>query len=117
MNLRSMRYLIALAQCLNFSRAAERCAVTQPTLSIQVRKLEEYLGVVLFERDCARVTLTAEGRDVLQLAQVMVAAADNIIAFSRARARAARASKSDLYLERTSGTAIEDINCGRASHT
>jgi LysR family hydrogen peroxide-inducible transcriptional activator len=87
MNLRALRYLIALAKCLNFSRAADRCAVTQSTLSIQIRKLEEYLGVVLFERNSARVALTADGRDVLQMAQVIVAAADDILTFSRARAR------------------------------
>jgi LysR family hydrogen peroxide-inducible transcriptional activator len=88
MNLRALRYLIAVARCLNFSRAADTCAVTQPTLSIQIRKLEEYLGIVLFERDSAHVALTAEGRDVLRLAQVIVAAADDIIKSSRARARA-----------------------------
>jgi hypothetical protein len=46
-SIKALHYLIALAECLNFSRAANRCAVTQPTLSIQVRKLEEYLGVKL----------------------------------------------------------------------
>ena len=53
-NIKALHYLIALAECLNFSRAADRCAVTQPTLSIQVRKLEEYLAVTLFERNRAR---------------------------------------------------------------
>jgi hypothetical protein len=46
-SINALHYLIALAECLNFSRAANRCAVTQPTLSIQVRKLEKYLGVKL----------------------------------------------------------------------
>jgi DNA-binding MarR family transcriptional regulator len=61
-NIKAPHYLIALAECLNFSRAADRCAVTQPTLSIQVRKLEEYLGVTLFERSRTRVVLTDEGK-------------------------------------------------------
>jgi DNA-binding transcriptional LysR family regulator len=87
MNLRALRYLLALAECLSFSRAADRCAVTQSTLSIQVRKLEEYLGVVLFERNRAHVTLTAEGREVVRLAQQVVARTDDLIAFGRRRDR------------------------------
>jgi len=72
MSIRALRYFIALADCLNFTRAAERCSVTQSTLSIQLRKLEEYLGVVLFERDRSHVALTAEGQRVLRLARVTV---------------------------------------------
>ena len=87
MNIKALHYLIALAECLNFSRAADRCAVTQPTLSIQVRKLEEYLGVTLFERNRARVMLTAEGEKVLRLARVVVGAADEILRIRRARLR------------------------------
>ena len=87
MNIKALHYLIALAECLNFSRAADRCAVTQPTLSIQVRKLEEYLGVTLFERNRARVMLTAEGEKVLRLARVAVGAADEILRIRRAGLR------------------------------
>jgi DNA-binding transcriptional LysR family regulator len=86
-NIKALHYLIALAECLNFSRAADRCAVTQPTLSIQVRKLEEYLGVTLFVRNRARVVLTDEGEKVLRLARVIVAAADEILRIRRARLR------------------------------
>ena len=84
MNIKALHYLIALAECLNFSRAAERCAVTQPTLSIQVRKLEEYLGVTLFERNRARVVLTDEGANVLRLARIVVGATDEILLIRRA---------------------------------
>jgi DNA-binding transcriptional LysR family regulator len=112
MNLRALRYLVALAKCLSFSRAADRCAVTQSTLSIQIRKLEEYLGLVLFERNSSHVALTADGRDVLRIAQVIVAAADDIVRFSRARARE-RLLKQDEFIERTA-TSIEDINSVRA---
>jgi LysR family hydrogen peroxide-inducible transcriptional activator len=86
-NIKALHYLIALAECLNFSRAADRCAVTQPTLSIQVRKLEEYLGVRLFERNRARVLLTTEGEKVLGLARTVVSAADEILRIRRARLR------------------------------
>ncbi len=47
MNLRDLEYLVALAETRHFGRAAERCHVSQPTLSTQLRKLEEYLGVAL----------------------------------------------------------------------
>jgi DNA-binding transcriptional LysR family regulator len=86
-NIKVLHYLIALAECLNFSRAANRCAVTQPTLSIQVRKLEEYLGMTLFERNRARVALTDDGEKVLRLARIAVGAADEILRIRRARMR------------------------------
>lgn len=110
MSIRALRYLLALADCLNFTRAAERCSVTQSTLSIQLRKLEEYLGVRLFERDRAHVALTADGRKVLRFARVAVRAADRIVAVSRhGRARGNSATPS------VPETLIEEINCTRAS--
>lgn len=112
MSIRALRYLIALAECLNFTRAAERCSVTQSTLSIQLRKLEEYLGVRLFERDSAHVALTEDGRKVLRFARVAVRAADRIVTVSRnGRVRAGSAPSI-----RASGSAerlIEEINCER----
>jgi DNA-binding transcriptional LysR family regulator len=85
MNIKVLRYLIALAECLNFSRAANRCAVTQPTLSTQVRKLEEYLGMALFERNRPRVALTDDGEKVLRLARIAVGGADEILRIRRSR--------------------------------
>jgi LysR family hydrogen peroxide-inducible transcriptional activator len=63
MNLRELQYLVALAEHRNFRRAAEACLVSQPTLSTQIRKLEEELGVDLFERLPKAVMLTAAGQD------------------------------------------------------
>jgi len=83
MSIRELRYLIALADCLNFTRAAERCSVTQSTLSIQLRKLEDYLGITLFERDSAHVAITDDGVAVLRYARVAVRAADRILLMSR----------------------------------
>jgi DNA-binding transcriptional LysR family regulator len=103
MSLRALRYLIALAECLNFTRAAERCSVTQSTLSIQLRKLEDYLGVTLFDRDRAHVALTAEGQQLLRFARVAVRATDRMVATSRA----ARRSRLAAHPERL----IEEINC------
>ena len=65
MNLRDLRYLIALADLRHFGRAAEACHVSQPTLSTQVRKLEEELGVALVERAPRQVMLTPAGRDIV----------------------------------------------------
>ena len=101
MSIRALRYLIALADCLNFTRAAERCSVTQSTLSIQLRKLEEYLGVRLFDRDRTHVALTEDGRKVLRFARVAVRAADRIVTVSRGTRNRAPESL------------IEEINCQR----
>lgn len=90
MSIRELRYLIALAECLSFTRAAARCSVTQSTLSIQLRKLEEYLGVTLFDRDRTHVALTPDGRRVLRFARVAVRAADRIIVVSRIAQHSAR---------------------------
>ena len=59
MNLRDLRYLLAVAEHEHFGRAAETCGISQPTLSVQLRKLEESLGVTLFERSSKTVTPTA----------------------------------------------------------
>jgi LysR family hydrogen peroxide-inducible transcriptional activator len=66
--LTELRYMVALAQEAHFGRAAERCHVSQPTLSIAIRKLEEELGVPLFERAKQSVTLTPLGQNIVVLA-------------------------------------------------
>ena len=61
MNLRDLKYLVAVAEHRHFGRAAEACFVSQPTLSTQLKKLEETLGVTLIERSNRQVMLAAEG--------------------------------------------------------
>ncbi len=73
MNLRDLRYLITLADLCHFGRAAEACHVSQPTLSTQIRKLEEELGVSLVERAPRQVMLTAVGRDIVERARRILA--------------------------------------------
>ncbi len=73
MNLRDLRYLIALSDLRHFGRAAEACHVSQPTLSTQVRKLEEELGVALVERAPRQVMLTPAGRDIVERARRVLA--------------------------------------------
>ncbi|WP_459672828.1 DNA-binding transcriptional regulator OxyR [Acidisoma sp. 7E03] len=72
MNLRELQYLLALAEHRNFRRAAEACFVSQPTLSTQIRKLEEELGVDLVERATKSVMLTRAGAAVAARARVVL---------------------------------------------
>jgi LysR family hydrogen peroxide-inducible transcriptional activator len=69
MNLRDLQYLVALAEHRHFGRAAEACFVSQPTLSTQIKKLEEELGVPLVERTPRKVLLTEVGRDIASRAR------------------------------------------------
>lgn len=75
MELRHLRYFVAVAEEKNFSRAAERVRVAQPALSKQVRTLEHQLGAVLFERRPRTVELTAAGRHLLPRARRLLAMA------------------------------------------
>lgn len=68
-SIRQLEYLVAVAESLHFRRAAERCNTTQPTLSEQLKALEERLGAQLVERDRARVVLTPVGVQVVQIAR------------------------------------------------
>ena len=69
MNLRDLRYLVAVAEHRHFGRAAESCFVSQPTLSTQLKKLEETLGVTLIERTNRQVMLTDAGEQIVAQAQ------------------------------------------------
>jgi LysR family transcriptional regulator, hydrogen peroxide-inducible genes activator len=75
MNLQELRYLVAVAEQRHFGRAAEACNVSQPTLSSQIKKLEEELGVTLLERTNKRVELTAVGAQILNHARRALAEA------------------------------------------
>lgn len=83
MNLRDLRYIIAVDDHRHFGRAAEACHVSQPTLSGQVRKLEEMLGVILFERTNKSVIPTPAAAQILPLARDAVEKADAIAALAQ----------------------------------
>jgi len=89
MNLRDLRYVISVAELGHFGRAAQACHVSQPTLSGQILKLEEELGVTIFERVGKQVRLTPVGEEILAHARRAVSAANDI-------ATAARASRDPL---------------------
>jgi LysR family hydrogen peroxide-inducible transcriptional activator len=84
MTLRELRYLVALADRAHFGRAAEDCHVSQPTLSMQIRKLEEYLGTTLIERNTKSISLTPLGQEVAEQARQIVARVDALLVSARA---------------------------------
>ena len=76
MTLTELRYLVALARERHFGRAAEACQVSQPTLSAAIRKLEEHLGMTLFERRPREVRVTHEAEPIIAQAQRVLEQAD-----------------------------------------
>src|SRR3954471_7737284 len=78
MNLRDLQYLVALAEHRHFGRAADASFVSQPTLSTQIRKLEDELGVALVERTPRKVLLTETGREIARRARGVLSQVDEI---------------------------------------
>lgn len=83
MNLRDLHYLVALAEHRHFGHAAEACFVSQPTLSTQIKKLEDELGVSLVERTPRKVLLTEVGREIAERARDVLNEVDQIRAVAR----------------------------------
>jgi LysR family hydrogen peroxide-inducible transcriptional activator len=86
MNIRALQYLVTLADIRHFSKAAEHCYVSQPTLSTQIRKLEEELDVQLVERSPRQVMLTPVGQEIVDRARGILSEVDAIRSIAR-RAR------------------------------
>lgn len=84
MNLRDLKYIITVAETKHFGKAAERCFVSQPTLSGQIKKLEDELGVIIFERTNRSVEITPIGQSILEHARLMLEQADVITQLARA---------------------------------
>ncbi len=78
MDIRQLNYLVALAREKHFTRAAEACNITQPTLSARIRQLEDELGVPIVERGQRYIGLTREGATVLKWAQVILDAGQSM---------------------------------------
>jgi DNA-binding transcriptional LysR family regulator len=101
MELRHLRYFIAVAEELHFARAAERLQIAQQPLSVQIRRLEEELGVTLFERSTRRVMLTDAGRVFLTRAYQTIAAADEAVQAAQEAERGERGEIRIGYLSTT----------------
>lgn len=82
MTLTELRYLVALSETGHFRRAADACNVSQPTLSIAIKKLEEELGVELFERGRQRVNPTPIGERIVGQARTVLQEASNIVSLA-----------------------------------
>ena len=78
MTLNELRYIVAVAQERNFGRAAQRSFISQPALSVAIQKLEEELGVQLFERAKSEVTVTPAGERIVEQAQKVLEEAARI---------------------------------------
>ena len=78
MTLTELRYIVAVARERHFGRAAEACFVSQPTLSVSIKKLEEELDVKIFERGASEVTVTPLGDEIVRQAQMVIEQASAI---------------------------------------
>jgi LysR family transcriptional regulator, hca operon transcriptional activator len=87
-DLRYLRYFIAVAEELNFTRAAERLHTVQPSLSQQIKRLEEIVGTPLFWRNKHHLQLSSAGRVFLEHAKTILAAADQAVEEARRAGRA-----------------------------
>lgn len=78
MNLRDLKYIQSVAKEQNFARAAEKSFVSQPALSMQIRKLEDELGVQIFERTQKKFLITKVGEEILKKAEIILREAEEI---------------------------------------
>ncbi|MDI2030543.1 LysR family transcriptional regulator [Saccharopolyspora sp. TS4A08] len=104
MELHQLRYVLAVARAGSFSRAAEDLYLAQPSLSVQIRKLEKELGIALFDRLGRRVVLTAAGEEFVAHVQQALAHLD--------RARAGAAAVRSLQGGRVSIGVLPSVGAG-----
>ena len=83
MNIRDLEYLVSVASLCHFRKAAEQCHVSQPTLSTQLKKLEQELGLQLFERNQRQVLVTQAGREVVKRAKRILAEVSELVVFGQ----------------------------------
>jgi DNA-binding transcriptional LysR family regulator len=115
--LRQLRSFVVLAEELHFRRAADRLHIAQPSLSQQLRRLEDGLGVRLLERDRRRVALTPAGAALLPEARAVLTAADHAASVARATAAGERGRlRLNLTRSLTGGLAGEIVEAFRARH-
>src|SRR5438034_3850455 len=110
LKLKDLRYLVAVADNLHFGRAAARCFVSQPTLSAQLKKLEQTLGVQLIERAPNNVSLTAAGEEIVARARRILEASEEVVTLARSQrdplAGKLRVALHDLFPGRGEGDVV-----------
>ncbi|MBT5006350.1 MAG: LysR family transcriptional regulator, partial [Halieaceae bacterium] len=82
MTLTELRYLVALSEAGHFRKAADACNVSQPTLSIAIKKLEDELGIALFERARHKVSPTPTGEQIVAQARTVLQEASNLVSMA-----------------------------------
>jgi LysR family transcriptional regulator, hydrogen peroxide-inducible genes activator len=83
MLLRQLEYVLAVAELKSFTRAADKCCVTQSTLSLQIKSLEEYLNVQFFDRTSSPVKLTDEGEHLITQVREIVGKAKSFEKYAK----------------------------------
>lgn len=83
MNLQQLEYIIAVDQYRHFAKAAEKSFITQPTLSMMIKKLEEELDIIIFDRNKHPVEPTQEGTEIIRRARLIVADAEGLKQYSK----------------------------------
>ncbi len=83
MNLRDLQYIVAVAELKSFVKAADQCCVSQPTLSMQIKKLEAFLGITLFERNNKQILVTDVGDSIISSAKKVLLEAEHIKELAR----------------------------------
>jgi len=78
MNLRDLKYIVEVAREKNFARASEKVFVSQPALSMQIKKLEETLGIEIFERDKQNFLITPVGAEIIKKAEIILQESEEI---------------------------------------
>ena len=117
MELQQLRYVVAIAEKRNFTRAAERCFVVQSALSHQIKALEKELGTALFVRSSRRVELTPAGEAFLTEARISLAAADRAVAVAAEAVGQVRGSLSVGVIPTVTAVSVPDIVAAfHASH-
>lgn len=87
-SLRQLRYLVAVGDYLNFTKAAEHCFVGQSTLSAGLKELEEGLGIQLIERDRQNVSVTPVGQEIIARAKQLLASAEDMVDYAKSASQA-----------------------------
>jgi len=109
MELRHLRYFVAVAEELHFGRASARVHVAQPAVSRQIRALEEEIGLSLFERDRRRVVLTAAGAAFLEEARSLLQHVDRAVITAHRAARGELGSLRIGYVPAVVHTGLPEI--------